>query len=171
MIGEYILFEQGTDGQLVALQAEAANHAAAGAGDERVVTVILAGEDVAQVHLNLLCWYCQQGVAQGHASVAVAAQVDYQSVAGETGLLYAVDKFALDIALEMADFHLGEHCTKAFDTFIHCGGAVHFRLAATRKVQVGSVDNLDMFHAINNGANHILLYKRRKPLFGSGFRI
>ena len=72
-----------------------------------MVAVVLAGEDVAQVHLDLGGGDGQEGVAQGHGGVAVAAEVDHEAVGGEAGLLDVADELAFDVALVVAYLDVG----------------------------------------------------------------
>lgn len=136
--------------KLVSLEAEATNHSSAGTGNERVVAIFLAGKDIGDVDLHHGCRDGKEGVAQGYGGVAVATEVDDEAVAGETCLLDAVDEFTLDIALIVADFHVGEQPTEAVDNFLQGGGTVDLGLATTGEVKVWTVDDFYMFHDINN---------------------
>ena len=92
------------------MQAKAADHAAAGTGDKRVVAVFLTGKDIAHVHLNLGRRHSQQRIAQGHAGVAVSAKVHYQAVGNEARTLYLADKFTFHIALIVFYLYIGILC-------------------------------------------------------------
>jgi len=134
------------DGQGVAFEAEAADDAAAGACEERVVTVVLAGEDVADVHLDGGCCDGGKGVVQGHAGVTVSTGVDDDAVGRKAGLLYAVDELAFDVALEIAYLNVGEAVAQLFYIVGDARGAVGFGLAYAGEVEVWSVDDFYMFH-------------------------
>ena len=131
------------------MQAKAADHAAAGTGDKRVVAVLLAGEDVTHVHLYLGSRHSQQRIAQGNRGVAVAAEVHYQAVGRETRTLYLVDELTFHIALIKAYLHLGEMPAQSVKILFHGRGAVNLKLATPCEVKVGTVDNLYAFHLLS----------------------
>lgn len=111
-----------------------------------MVTVVLAGEDVADVHLDSGCCYGGKGVVQGHAGVAVASGVDDDAVGREACLLYAVDELAFDVALVIAYLDVGKAVAQLFYIVGDARGAVGFGLADAGEVEVWSVDDFYMFH-------------------------
>ena len=94
------------------------------------MAVILAGEDVADVHLDGGGRDGGQGVVQRHACVAVAAGVDNDAVSLEAHLLYAVNQLALDVALEIAYLDVGEAVAQLFYVVGDARRAVGFGLAS-----------------------------------------
>ena len=111
-----------------------------------MMPVFLACKNVADVHLNGWCRYSLQSVVYGNAGVAVTAGIDDDAVVFESHLLYMVYYFALDIALEMADFNVRKFALELSDVFIHRGVAIHFWFTFPCEVEVRSVDNCDFFH-------------------------
>ena len=105
-----------------------------------MVAVLLAGEDVADVDFNGGGGDSGEGVVDGYTGVAVAAGVDDDAVGAEADLLYAVDDFAFDIALEIAYRDIGMPLSKLLKHSFHRSVAVGFYLAVTCEVEVGTVD-------------------------------
>ena len=121
-----------------------------------MVAVFLAGEDVAKVHFDGWRRHGGEGVVKGDAGVAVATGVDDDAIGAETDLVYAVDDFAFDVALVVAYLHFGEALSQLVEVLLHSDGAVDFGLAAAGKVQIGTVDDFDVFH--NKITSKLLIY-------------
>ena len=65
------------------MNSEAADDSAAGRGEERVVSVVFASEDVAQMDFYCGCRYGGYCVVEGYAGVAVASGIDDDAVGRE----------------------------------------------------------------------------------------
>lgn len=115
-----------------------------------MVAVLFASEDIGDMYFDGGCRNGENGVVDGHGGVAVAASVDDNAVMLETRLLNAVDDFALYVALEMDNLHVGEFVLELVDEFFHRGGAVEFGFADTSEVEVRAVDYCDFFHGIES---------------------
>ena len=111
-----------------------------------MVAILFASKNVAEVHLDGRGGDGKEGVAQSHAGVAIAAKVDDEAAGCEASALYVVDEFPLNIALEIANGDAGKLRPQAVDILVEGGGAVDFRLAASREVQVWPVDDFYCFH-------------------------
>ena len=122
-----------------------------------MVAVVLAGEDIAQVHLHLGSRHRQQRVAQRHRRVAVAPEVDDEAVGREPLALDDVDQLALGIALKVVDAHAGMRLAQLREALVERRAAVDFRLATARQVEVRPVDDGYPFHCWF----FILFYPRR----------
>ena len=99
---EGLLAEKRLNGKAVAFQAETAYYPLAHIAEERVAAVFLAGEDVADVHLDNRRGDGGNGIMQRHAGVAVAPGVEDYAIRRETHLVQPVDQLALHIALVVA---------------------------------------------------------------------
>ena len=73
-----------------------------------MVTVVLAGENVGDMDFDFGGRDSEEGVTQGNRSVAVAAKVDNETISREARLLDMINKFPLNVALIVANFHVGE---------------------------------------------------------------
>ena len=94
----------------------------------------------------------------GDAGVGVAPGVEDDAVGRETHRLQPVDEFPLHITLVVADLDVGEEVAQLFHQGLHRGGAIDRRLANTRQVQIGPIDNFNTFHFLINVHPWVLLY-------------
>ena len=113
-----------------------------------MVTVIFAGKNVGDMELDFGGRDCEEGVAQSDRSVAVAAKVDNETIGRVARLLDTINKLSLDVALIVADFHIGEIFLETVDDFLHGGCAVDLGFATAHEVQVRAIDDVDD-HAIS----------------------
>ena len=111
-----------------------------------MATILLAGIDVADVDLDDGHGDGGYGIVDGDAGVAVAPSIEDDAVGGETHLMEAVDEFALDVALVVANLHIGELLPKVVYHFFHGGMSIDGGLTFACEVQIGAVDNLYSFH-------------------------
>ena len=133
-----------------------------------MVTVIFAGKNVGDMDLDFGGRDSEEGVTQGDRSVAVAAKVDNETISREARLLDMINKFPLNVALIVANFHVGELFLETVDDFLHGGCAVDLGFATASEVKVGSVNNFNVFHVTINGKIIVLLYML--PSFHHGTR-
>ena len=111
-----------------------------------MAAVLLAGIDVADVDLDDGRGDGGYGIVDGDTGVAVAPGVEDDAVGSEAHLMEAVDEFALDVALVVADFYVGELLPKAVYHLFHGGVSIDGGLTFAGEVQIGAVDNLYSFH-------------------------
>jgi hypothetical protein len=87
---------------------------------------------------------CLDGIADRHRSMGIASGIEDDSVTAKTGLLYFVDKFALDVRLVISDFDIRitgpQTCQKIIEVIL----AVYIRLAHTEQIEIGSVNDLNL---------------------------
>jgi len=112
------------------------------------VAVLLSGEDVADVDFDGGGGYGGDGVMYSDARVAVSSGVDDDSVGGEPHLVNAVDDFAFDVALVIAYLRIGIVLAQCFDILFHGNVAVDFGLTESDEVEVWSVYDFYLFHAV-----------------------
>src|SRR3982074_1330143 len=93
------------DREPVTIDAEAAQGCESGAGGEGMMTEILAGVDIADVHFDGGNFHRHQGVMQGDRGVRIAAGIDDDSgrLFG-TRLVDEIDQFAFAIGLPAIGF-------------------------------------------------------------------
>ena len=106
------------------MNSEAADDSAAGRGEERVVSVVFASEDIAQMDFDGGSWHGGYGVVECDTGVAVSASVDDDAVGGEADLVDAVDELAFDVALEVAYLDVVELFAEVGKHLLHCCAAV-----------------------------------------------
>ena len=99
----------------------------------------------------------------GDTGVAVAAGVDDDAVGSETYLVYAVDYLAFDVALVVADGYVGVMLAHFVEHRLHCYGTVDLGLATAGEVEIGSVDDFDMFHNKITSTAIIYCIKKGRP--------
>ena len=119
-----ILVDQVLYGEGIAVDSEAADDSAACWGEERVVSVVFASEDIAQMDFYCGCRYGGYCVVECDTGVAVSASVDDDAVGWEADLVDAVDELAFDVALEVAYLYIWELLAEVGMHLPHCCAAV-----------------------------------------------
>ena len=78
-------------------------------------------------------------VLQGHAGMGVGAGVEHNAVVSEAYFLHLVDKYALDVALEVLYLYVGKASAQLRQVVVERAAAVNPRFARAQKVKVGAV--------------------------------
>jgi hypothetical protein len=135
--------QQSFYGQTIAVEAEAADDTAAGSADAAVVAELLALVDIGDVYLYDRRRDGTDSIVEGDAGVGVGTRVEHNAVGRESHLMELVDEGALVVALEIGELHVGVLLAQFFKVCFKGASAVDARLAATQKIEVGTVENKD----------------------------
>lgn len=111
-----------------------------------MVTIFLAGEDVADMHFHHGSGNSGYGIVDGHGSVAVAAGIEDDSIIRKADLLNLVDQFAFDIALIVINLQVGERLAELGEVVLKGLRAVDIGFANAKEVEVGTVDDDNLLH-------------------------
>src|SRR5215207_3354404 len=138
----------GVQSEMIAHDAEAADHADADRRQHRMMTEGLAGVDVGDVHLDRDGAAPRDGVPESDRGVSVGAGVDHDAGAGEPGFLEPGRELALGVRLPAGERDagpLGVLLQPALD--LRQGqGAVDVRLAPAEEVEVRAVEDVNGDH-------------------------
>ena len=137
------LFDEGEQGQTVAVEAEAGDDALAHGGQERLVAERLAAVDVADVNLDHGSRDGSDGISDGHRRVGVTPGIEHDAAIVKAHLLQAVHNLALNIALIDVYRVLRELLDEFLQVLVERAVAVHLGFTLAHEVQVGAVDDVD----------------------------
>lgn len=99
---------------------------------------------IAYMYFNRRKPYRLQRIADGYTGVCIRRRIDHDSIGPvEKRFADAIHQRAFAVALEKVHFHtqLLRDFPQACFNLRQSDGSVHFHLAATEKIQVGSIDN------------------------------
>ena len=131
------------DGEAVALKAETGDEAAGVAGRNGMVSEILAGVDVGDVHLHHGDGHGGYCIRYGYGVMCISRGVYYNASAfgSKTIFLDGVDYCAFGVRLKILYLHVGEVGAQRFEKTFETFSAVNFRLAFAEQIEVGAVYN------------------------------
>ena len=134
--------------QPIAVEAEAADDAAAGGADGAVVAELLALMHVGDMYLDYGRWHGLDGIVQRDARVRICSGIEDDAVDIEAYGVNAVDEVALVVALVVAYLHAGALAAQLREVVLERAVAIDLRFAAAQQVEVGAVNDFYSFHSM-----------------------
>ena len=112
------------------------------------MAVLLALMHIADMHLHDGAMERADAVEQGDARVGVGTGVEHdaRTVGGEAHLLHLVDELALDVALVIAELHIGEEPLQLREVCLEAAVPVDAGLTHAQHIKIGTVYYLNLSH-------------------------
>ena len=120
------------------------------------MTVLLALMHIADMHLHDGAMERADAVEQRDARVSVGTGVEHdaRTVGGEAHLLHLVDQLALNVALVIAELHIGEELLQLREVCFEAAVPVDAGLTHAQHVKIWSVYDLYLSHFCQRITNY-----------------
>ena len=140
--------EQGLDAEPVRVSSEPGHGAAAYGGNDRTVTEFLAGLHIAHMNFNDGCRNGSDCIGDGIGIMGIGTGIEHyaDAVGVEAGGMESVDKLALAVMLLVTQIYLGKTDSETFEDCFESLGPVDAGFALSEQIEVGSVEDEDVFH-------------------------